>query len=364
MMVCGLVKGAGSPARGRCWLAPSSWSLTHRGGFFAPGLADALRVEVQYTLHQRSRTDRPRRTEVGNLFVYTARIRRRIAFRLPPAGWLARPRWPSTPTPCKFRLVNCKPPSPYSTAWWMNSNAGSSRDSSPFASATAEILCWPTFSGSTCALLLVDASNCWMATSPIPGRTGALAARAVAAPTAKAPAIISVLEKLFEQDTAGDPMRGLRWSHRTSVKIRCTPHRIRIFANTVARLLHDIDYARRKIRVATTISDSITSPICVSACCRRRMPLLSVETKTRELFGNFKNSDATWARFPRPVCDHDFPLRLDWRRYSVRHARSGRQSEVGRGWRLAGHTSILPFTPSPVCGSARACSTMPAHANY
>lgn len=39
---------------------------------------------------------------------------------------------------------------------------------------------------------------------------------------------------------------------------------------------------------------------------RRGLPIISVDTKKRELVGNFKNSGAKWDRSPVPVRDHDF----------------------------------------------------------
>jgi len=39
---------------------------------------------------------------------------------------------------------------------------------------------------------------------------------------------------------------------------------------------------------------------------RRRWPMISVDTKKRELVGNFKNPGTRWDRAPRLVNDHDF----------------------------------------------------------
>ena len=39
---------------------------------------------------------------------------------------------------------------------------------------------------------------------------------------------------------------------------------------------------------------------------RRHLPILSVDTKKRELVGNFKTAGARWDRSPRRVYDHDF----------------------------------------------------------
>lgn len=39
---------------------------------------------------------------------------------------------------------------------------------------------------------------------------------------------------------------------------------------------------------------------------RRGLPIISVDTKKRELVGNFKNNGSKWDRSPVPVYDHDF----------------------------------------------------------
>ncbi|MEA3153034.1 MAG: hypothetical protein QOK44_623, partial [Betaproteobacteria bacterium] len=39
---------------------------------------------------------------------------------------------------------------------------------------------------------------------------------------------------------------------------------------------------------------------------RQQLPMISVDTKKRELVGNFKNSGAKWDRLPERVNDHDF----------------------------------------------------------
>ena len=36
------------------------------------------------------------------------------------------------------------------------------------------------------------------------------------------------------------------------------------------------------------------------------LPILSVDTRKKELIGNFKNPGSTWERSPRPALDHDF----------------------------------------------------------
>lgn len=119
----------------------------------------------------------------------------------------------------------------------------------------------------------------------------------------------------MEHDTAGDPITGLRWTRKTPEKIAELLQQtgIPISANTVARLLHDMDYSLRVNRkqIATASSPDRDQQFDYISSLRNRfqrqgLPIISVDTKKRELVGNFRNSGATWDRSPRLVNDHDF----------------------------------------------------------
>src|SRR5881409_3877574 len=61
----------------------------------------------------------------------------------------------------------------------------------------------------------------------------------------KTPEIISIIENLLEHDTAGDPITGLKWSRRTTDKMASLlgSYGFTVSPNTVARLLHDMDFS-------------------------------------------------------------------------------------------------------------------------
>lgn len=110
-------------------------------------------------------------------------------------------------------------------------------------------------------------------------------------------------------------MTGLKWSRRTTEKIAdaVSGHGILVSANTVARLLHDMDYSLRlnQKRLASDSSPDRNLQFDYIADLRERFrryrwPIISVDTKKRELVGNFKNSGARWDRQAWPVRDHDF----------------------------------------------------------
>jgi hypothetical protein len=110
-------------------------------------------------------------------------------------------------------------------------------------------------------------------------------------------------------------MTGLRWTRRTTVKIAdlLATQGFEISPNTVARLLHDMEYSLRVNRkaIATTHSPDRNAQFEYIADLRQRFqrqrwPIISVDSKKRELVGLFKNPGARWAREARPVYDHDF----------------------------------------------------------
>lgn len=120
---------------------------------------------------------------------------------------------------------------------------------------------------------------------------------------------------LLEHDTAGDPITGLRWTRKTPDKIAQLLQQtgMPISASTVARLLHAMNYSLRVNRkqLTTGSSPDRNQQFDYISSLRNRfqqqgLPIISVDTKKRELVGNFKNSGAKWDRSPVRVNDHDF----------------------------------------------------------
>jgi hypothetical protein len=119
----------------------------------------------------------------------------------------------------------------------------------------------------------------------------------------------------LEHDTAGDPMSGLRWTHKTTAKIAGQLQRlgIRVGARTVARLLDKLHFSLRVNckKIATGNRSIRDQPFRNIARVQRRFcrhgdPIISVDAKKRELVGNFKNAGRRWERVPTSVNDHDF----------------------------------------------------------
>jgi hypothetical protein len=88
---------------------------------------------------------------------------------------------------------------------------------------------------------------------------------------------------------------------------------IPVSANTVARLLYQMHFSLRVNRkqIATNSSpyrDQQFQHFCSlrTRFQRQGLPIISVDSKKREMIGNFKNSGSKWDRSPVLVNDHDF----------------------------------------------------------
>lgn len=122
----------------------------------------------------------------------------------------------------------------------------------------------------------------------------------------------------MKYETAGDPMTGLKWTRKTTEKIAdvLKGSGVNVSANTVGRLLKQMDFNLRvnhkklssgsaaeqaeRNEQFTYISDMR------EAFARKGLPIVSVDTKRKELVGNFKNPGTAWSQKPILVKDHDF----------------------------------------------------------
>jgi Rhodopirellula transposase DDE domain len=107
----------------------------------------------------------------------------------------------------------------------------------------------------------------------------------------------------------------LKWTRKTTEKIAEVLQQIDISvsANTVARLLYQMDFSLRVNRkqIATNSSPYRDQQFQHISSLRERflrqgLPIISVDSKKRELIGNFKNPGTKWDRSSVPVNDHDF----------------------------------------------------------
>ena len=132
------------------------------------------------------------------------------------------------------------------------------------------------------------------------------------------PDLLRALEALVEPLTRGDPESPLRWTCRSTRKLADELCRQRhpVSDRTVATLLHEAGYslqANRKTREGGTHADRNAQFEYINGQAqkfqRRRQPVISVDTKKKELVGDFKNGGQEWRPRGRPeeVRTHDFP---------------------------------------------------------
>ena len=147
------------------------------------------------------------------------------------------------------------------------------------------------------------------------GRPGAARGRRPQSDGEKTPEVITCIEALMEHETAGDPMTGLKWTHRTTAKIadELRALGIDVCPQTVARLLKAMGYSLRvnHKKLARSAHPSRDEQFRHISDLRERyaadnVPVISVDTKKKELVGTFRNPGAKWDRSPERVNDHDF----------------------------------------------------------
>ena len=136
--------------------------------------------------------------------------------------------------------------------------------------------------------------------------------------TVRDPALVATLEGLIDAQTRGDPESPLRWICKSTRTIADELARRRhpVSHMKVAQLLHDLDYSlqsNRKTEEGTDHPDRDAQfrhiGAAVKRCLARKSPVISVDTKKKELIGNYINSGQQWrpAKQPRAVRGHDFP---------------------------------------------------------
>ncbi len=131
------------------------------------------------------------------------------------------------------------------------------------------------------------------------------------------PLLQTALLALIEPTTRGDPESPLRWTCQSTAQLAAalTGQRHRVSPRTVSSLLKQAGYslqANRKTREGAAHPDREAQFHYLNAlitCCHRDgEPAISVDTKKKELVGDFKNSGRTWRPHGQParVRVHDF----------------------------------------------------------
>jgi hypothetical protein len=133
--------------------------------------------------------------------------------------------------------------------------------------------------------------------------------------------LIAALESLIEPGTRGDPESPLRWTCKSTRRLaeELTRQRHPVSDRTVASLLKERGYslqANRKTREGQSHPDRNAQFEYINASVlrfqRRGSPAISVDTKKKELVGDFKNSGREWRPKGQPedVRVHDYQDKL------------------------------------------------------
>lgn len=134
--------------------------------------------------------------------------------------------------------------------------------------------------------------------------------------------MIEKIEELMKGETAGDPISGLKWTKKTTQKIadELSDLGIKVSRVTVGKILYQMDYLLKTNR--KTISNGGKSLTKEEKQKRnhqfeyikemrekfrkKNIPAISIDTKKKELIGNFKNPGTRYKRGADLTNDHDF----------------------------------------------------------
>jgi hypothetical protein len=132
------------------------------------------------------------------------------------------------------------------------------------------------------------------------------------------PRLLVSLERLIEPGTRGDPESPLRWICKSTRNLaaQLTRQKHPVSHEKVAQLLRGQNYSlqsNRKTEEGTDHPDRDAQFRHISARVKRALatglPVISVDTKKKELLGNYANEGQQWhpAKKPVKVNGHDFP---------------------------------------------------------
>jgi Rhodopirellula transposase DDE domain len=135
--------------------------------------------------------------------------------------------------------------------------------------------------------------------------------------TTSDPALLTELLALIEPTARGDPESPLRWTCKSTAQLAdaLTQHRHPVSPRTVATLLKGAGYslqANQKTREGASHPDRDAQfrylASLITEGHQRAQPAISVDTKKKELVGDFKNGGREWRPHgqPFPVRVHDF----------------------------------------------------------
>ncbi len=194
------------------------------------------------------------------------------------------------------------------------------------------------------------------------------------------PGVERELRCILEETTAGDPMSLLKWTNKSTQTIaeELTRRGHPMHSGTVARCLHDLGYSLqanvksiegRQHRDRDAQFRYINTQ--VNSFLRTGDPVVSVDTKKKELVGRFRNPGRTWRRRGQPeeVFTFDYPSMAEGKaipygtydiaqdralvNVGVSHDTAGFAVEsIRRWWRLLGRKTYPAAKRLLICADA------------
>ncbi len=194
------------------------------------------------------------------------------------------------------------------------------------------------------------------------------------------PGLRRELVRIMEETTAGDPMSLLKWTSKSTRAIaeQLAGQGHAVSSVTVGRCLHDMDYS---LQANVKELEGPQHPdrdaqfryinARVKSFLRSHDPVISVDTKKKELVGAFRNAGRTWRAKGQPerVMVHDFPSRseghaIPYGTYDVGSDRAVVNvgvthdtaefavESIRRWWRLLGRRSYASAERLLICADA------------
>lgn len=118
------------------------------------------------------------------------------------------------------------------------------------------------------------------------------------------PGLTSSIHRILDENTAGDPMSCLKWTTKSTRKIMDELHKegFKISHQKVYELIKDAGYSlqanSKSIERKTSHPDRDKQFCYINDQCKmfnsQKAPVISVDTKKKELIGNFKNAGKEW----------------------------------------------------------------------
>ena len=131
--------------------------------------------------------------------------------------------------------------------------------------------------------------------------------------------LVMALEGLIEPDTRGDPESPLRWTCKSvrNLQSELKKKGFNVSFKTVGNILHNLEYSLQANRKTSEGKESHPDRdeqfkyinAWTKEFLEKKLPVISVDTKKKELVGNYKNGGKNWRPKGDPikVLTHDFP---------------------------------------------------------